>query len=406
MSDSSMTLDRRLDGGMTLAMTRLTLIGSDFSRVPPSRLRALSQDSERIRTRLVELRASGRILGGFLLSTCNRVEVLLDLPEAHDSSVSPDDVARTVFGEVGDVPLRQLHGQDCVRHMLSVATGLESMVLGEEQILGQLSRSFTLCEDLGLMSRALHMLRTRVMAAARDLRRRTGLTRADRSVGAVAADELVKAGPSLMVVGAGETARLALDVLRRRGAKDVWIVNRTLEKAEALARHHEGRALSLDEFLRQPPPVDGVLFAVHSDRPLLTPDRCAGLRRVVDISQPSVLDPSVRDVEGLDVIDLDVLGGLLADEAARLEEIASLGRAQVTAQAECIWGQIANRGADLGRVVDLHLESALEELQRALRGPLSHLGEAEVEAVRQLVTKTAKRNAHFHLKDLRQLTRS
>ncbi|MEY2981940.1 MAG: hypothetical protein RL562_2167 [Planctomycetota bacterium] len=402
-----MTLDRGPIAGMSLAMTRLTLIGSDFSRVPPSRLRDLSQDSERIRTRLVELRASGRILGGFLLSTCNRVEVLLDLPSEHDSLVSPDDVARTVFGDVGDLPLRQLHGQDCVRHLLSVATGLESMVLGEEQILGQLSRSFTLSEELGLMSRALHMLRTRVMAAARDLRRRTGLTRVDRSVGAVAADVLVQAGPTLMVVGAGETARLALDVLRRRGVADVWIVNRTLDKAEALARHHGGRALSLDEFLRQPPEVDGILFAVHSDRPLLTADRCPKrLRRVVDVSQPSVLDPSVRAVEDLEVVDLDALGALLADEAARLEEVAALGRSQVTAQAECIWGQVANPGADLGRVVDLHVESAQEELQRALRGPLAHLGETEQEAIRQLVLKTAKRNAHFHLKDLRQLARS
>ncbi len=273
-----MTLGHCPGSAMPLVMTRLTLIGSDFSRVPPSQLRALSQDSERIRTRLVELRASGRILGGFLLSTCNRVEVLLDLPAEHDSLVSPDDVARTVLGDVGDLPLRQLHGQDCVRHLLSVATGLESMVLGEEQILGQLSRSFALSEEL----------RTRVMAAARDLRRRTGLTRADRSVGAVAADELVEAGPSLMVVGAGETARLALDVLRRRGVTNVWIVNRTLDKAEALARHHGGRALSLEEFLRHPPEVDGILFAVHSERPLLTAERCTGrLRRVVDVSQPS-----------------------------------------------------------------------------------------------------------------------
>jgi len=401
-----MTLGRCLGAGMSLAMTRLTLTGSDFSRVPPSRLRALSQDSEHIRARLVELRASGHIQGGFLLSTCNRVEVLLDLPAEHDSSVSPDDVARTVFGDIGELPLRQLHGQDCVRHLLSVATGLESMVLGEEQILGQLSRSFALSEELGLMSRALHMLRTRIMAAARDLRRRTGLTRADRSVGAVAADELVKAGPALMVVGAGETARLALDVLRRRNAKDVWIVNRTFEKAEALARHYGGRAMSLADYLAAPPRVDGVLFAVHSDRPLLTPDRCSGLRRVIDISQPSVVDPAIRDVESLELVDLDALGGLLADEASRLEEIAAVGRAQVAAQAEGLWSQITNRGADLGRVVDLHVESALEELERALRGSLAHLGEAEQAAVRQLVLKTAKRNAHFHLKDLRQLART
>jgi glutamyl-tRNA reductase len=387
-------------------MARLTLLGSDFSRVPPSKLRALSADSERIRTRLVELRAAGSIKGGFLLSTCNRVEVLLDLPESHDRSMAPDDVARTVLGEVGEVDLRQLHGQDCVEHMLAVATGLRSMVLGEEQIMGQLSRSFALSEELGLMSRPLHMLRTRILAAARDLRRRTGLSRADRSVGAVAADELVAAGPELMVVGAGETAKLALDVLRRRGIRNVWIVNRTLEKAEALARHHDGRALSLDAFLRDPPRVDGILFAVHSDRALLDPARAQGLRRVVDVSQPSVLDPALREVEGLEVIDLDDLGALANRETARLQEVARLAEAQVRAQAECIWAQVGQKDADLGKVVDLHVESALEELERALRGPLAHLPEADREALRQVMLKTAKRNAHFHLKDLRQLART
>lgn len=401
-----MTIGVPKNGVMTPVMTRLTLLGSDFSRVPPSRLRALSGDAERIRARLVELRRSGAILGGLLLSTCNRVEVLLDLGPAHGKEVSPDDVAATVFGDVGDIPLQQLHGQDCVTHLLSVATGLESMVLGEEQILGQLSRAFSLSEDLGLMSRAMHMLRTRVLAAARDLRRRTGLTRADRSVGAVAADELVPAGPDLMVVGAGETARLILEVLRRRGVKNPWIVNRTFEKAEALARHYDGRALSLEDFLRERPRVDGVVFAVHSDRPLLGPDEVEGLSKVVDVSQPSVLDPALRETEGLEVIDLDDLSAILARDAERLEEIAAIGRAQVVAQAECIWAQVSSKGADLGRVIDLHVENAVDELDRALRGPLSHLTEQDREALRQVVLRTAKRNAHFHLKDLRQLAKA
>lgn len=401
-----MTLGLPIKGVMPPVMAGLTLLGSDFSKVPPSRLRALAADAERIRARLVELRASGAIRGGVLVSTCNRVEVLLDLGAEHGKEVSPDDVAATVFGDVGDVPLRQLHGQDCVAHLLAVATGLESMVIGEEQIVGQISRAFALSEELGLMSRALHMLRTRVLAAARDLRRRIGLCRADRSVAAVAAEELLAAGPELMVVGAGETARLALDVLRRRGVTNVWIVNRTFEKAQALARHHGGRALSLADFLRARPRVDGMLFAVHSDVPLLTAATAAGLTRVVDVSQPSVVDPAVRDVPDVELVDLDDLGAILARDVERLADTAAIGRAQVGAQAECIWSQICARSADFGRVIDLHVETAVDELERALRGPLAHLSEVDREALRQVVVRTAKRNAHFHLKDLRHLAPS
>ncbi len=382
-------------------MVRLTLIGSDFRQAPPSRLRELSARTEEIRAGLVDLRSEGAIRGGVLVSTCNRVEALLHLGDFDGETRVLVD---RVFGCRDDFPVQSFDGPDTVAHLLELTAGLDSMVLGEEQILGQVGRSFQIAEDLGLMSRPLHMLRTRILATARDLRRRTGLARSARSVAAVAADEIAATCRTVCVVGAGETARLALDVLRRRNLEHVYVANRTLSRAEALAHHFGGEAISLGTFQRQRPQVDGVLFAVSSPNVLLEPRDADGLRKVVDISQPSVIDPALREIDGLEVVDLDDLAAIAARDAERTEAVAETARVQVRAQAERIWADVAERRDDFGKVVDLHVENALAELERALRGQLAHLADGDRDTLRKMVTRTAKRNAHFHLRDLRQLT--
>ena len=384
-------------------MVELTLIGTDFRQVAPSRLEVLAKRTEHIRANLVDLREQGAIRGGVLVSTCNRIEAVLDL----DAKRSPDagQLPQVVLGCPDDFPVHAHSGRDSVEHLLQVATGLDSMVLGEEQILGQVGRAFQVSEELGLMSRPLHMLRTRLLAAARELRQRTGLGRT-RSVASLAADRLVTAGPRLAVVGAGETARIALEVLARRGVTDVLVVNRTLERAEALARHFGGRAMGLQAFRNDPPAVDGILYAVHSPVPLFGPDdapRVArGLKMVVDVSQPTVLEPGTAAIDGLTTIDLDALADIAAAETADLEDRARAGRAQVRARAEQIWNDLAGNRAQLGKVVDLHVENALAELDRALSGPLRHLADTDRERLRRVMEKTARRNAHFHLQDLRR----
>ncbi len=407
-------------------MVRLTLIGIDHQEVAPSRLEVLSSESERIRARLVDLREQGAVRGAVLLSTCNRVEAVLDVAEgvsaegvgaegASDRLAEDRYLAelllegRTRDAE-GELPLHVLADRAGVAHMLRVATGLESMVLGEEQILGQISRAFQVSEELGLMSRPLHMLRTRLLNAARELRQRTGFSKT-RSVAALAADKLAAAGKRLCVVGAGETARLALDVLRRRGVENPLVVNRTLDKAQALARHFGGEAMGLAAFRKAREngevQVDGVLLAIHSPTPVFGIEHAAGVKTVVDVSQPSVVAEELRTLEacagGCEVLDLDGIAALAAEETAALREVAEVGRAQAEARAEQIWADLVDRRAHLGKVVDLHVENALSELDKALRGSLQHLADDDRDQLRKLFEKTARRNAHFHLRDLRQL---
>ncbi|MFO1055312.1 MAG: hypothetical protein U1F36_24085 [Planctomycetota bacterium] len=379
-------------------MSRFLLAGSDHELVPPSRLTQLSAHSARVLTRLLELRNRNEIQGAVLLSTCNRVEALIDV----DGEVAPD-FARKLFECDADFPLRELRDEAAIDHFLGVAIGLHSMVFGEEQILGQVRRAYKTSEEHGLLSRRLQMLRSRLLSCASEVRHEVGLDLKPRSVAAMAADEVMTAGQRLCVVGAGATGRLVLDVLHRRGAPAPLVVNRTLHKAEALAHHFGGQAMSLRQFLDERPAIDGIVFAVHSDRPLLTRDNARGIAVAVDISQPSVIAADVAGVEGLRLVTLDELSSFAADATSEYVSAKSSGLTVVAGLARQLWTELSAGRPNLGRVVDLHVEGALAELEHALGSSLSHLQSRDRDALREVFVRAAKRNAHFHIKDIRQL---
>lgn len=371
---------------------------------PPSILERLTLRSEAIQARLLEMSEVGSIQGALLLSTCNRVEALVEL----DDDVSDEFIDNLVPELLGDdVPVHTFADGQAVDMLLGVTAGLNSMVFGEAQILGQVREAFRAAEGLGLLSRRLQMLRTRLLPAARDLRRRVGIDNRPASVASRAADQVITAGTRLAIVGAGDTGRLVLETLHRRQVRDVLVVNRSLPKAEALARHHGGWAMSLSDFQRRRPELDGVVYAVSSDKHLLDCDTACGLRVVVDISQPSILAPALREASGGPdmplVVSLDDLSAMAAEQERGYAEIREVGIVEARAVARRLWDEVRDGRPDLGRVLDLHVEGALAELEQAFGGQLSHLAASDRERLRTLITKTARRNAHFHIQDLKRM---
>ena len=379
-------------------MSRFLLAGSDHELVPPSRLTEISSQSARIQTRLLELRERGAIRGALLLSTCNRVEVLLELEGEPEPSL-----AQATLGCDSSFPIRQLRDAAAIEHFLGVAIGLHSMVFGEEQILGQVRRAYKTAEEFGLLSRRLHMLRSRLLSAASDVRKEAGLDRRPRSVAAMAADEVMSAGPRLCVVGAGATGRLVLEVMQRRGVREPLIVNRTLSRAESLAHHFGGQAMSLREFVTARPALDGVVLAVHSEHPWMTRELAFGLKVVIDISQPAVVASDLQEVVGLHLITLDELSAIAARRVAEYGATKTAGITLVAGLARQLWTELEAGQPNLGRVVDLHIEGAMIELEHAFDGALRHLVPSDRDVLRNLLVRTAKRNAHFHIQDIRQL---
>ncbi len=247
------------------------------------------------------------------------------------------------------------------------------------------------------------MLRTRILASARDIRQRTGLADTRVSVACVGARRLIQAGSRLAVVGVGEMGRHALEVLARLGSRDVLVVNRTLSKAAKLAAHYGYRAQSLAEFRRNPPPLDGVLLAVTSPEPILNSEMVPGLRLAVDLSLPSVLAADLGEQCGLTILRLDDIGKIASTEAHERAAAADLAEKLILARAKQIHREIDSGRVNLGSVIDRHVTNAMDELELAFRGNLAHLSDADQNSLRQVLDRLARRNAHFHIQDLKEL---
>jgi glutamyl-tRNA reductase len=359
-------------------------------------LEALTATKATVLAELAKRHEKGEILGALLISTCNRFEILID--QHPEKPVDPRQ-----FMSAGRTTMLQLQGRAAVEHLLRVTVGLESIVAGEDQIQGQVRRAFKEAEDLNLLSRNLHMLRNRTLAAAKDVRRSVGLSAKKISLPALGADLLLENANSLAIVGAGETARIAIDVLRRKFSGELWIINRSLDRAEKLAAHFDARAMSLEEFLQQPPEVDGILFAVYSDRLLLKAGQIPSLEVVVDLCMPSVLEPSLQQEPGLKIWDLNTIRERAARESRSRDSALTACASLIEAQCSALWHDLTSDESRFNRVIDMHLESAVAEYEHAARGRLRHLSARDQDIIKRLIIKSAKRNAHYHLKDLRNL---
>ena len=285
--------------GSVIAMR---VIGTSHKLTPPSQLQRAVAGKQEIFAHLLSLQATHKIQGAILLATCNRLEIILDSP----SSTDDQDLLEPVLRDHSNINLHAFDGQEATHYLLRVATGLDSMVQGEEQVLGQLREAFKTSEEHGLLSPALRNLRTQLIAVARETRQQAGMAKSTVSVASLATRQLEAHGQRIAIVGAGETGRLAIESLIKRGFTKLTIVNRTFQRADALAQHFNIQALSLADFLSisetsDKPDWDSVLFAIDSEQPVFFARHAKGLRAVIDISMPCILDASVRGLDGLAV---------------------------------------------------------------------------------------------------------
>lgn len=374
----------------------LQLLGCDHRLSPLKALGAVREHHATLTARLLDLCQHGVAHGAVLVDTCNRVEVVFEPADALAAAT-----CKAVVREVlGDLPLHEYEGQAAVEHLVCVATGIDSLVPGEEQILGQVTRAFRAAADAGMTNGHLQSLCARVVAVARTLRGQRPLHGVPGSVAALAAHLVREQAQRVAVVGAGVMARAAAEEFHRLGT-EVWFVNRTVQRAEGLAAHFGGVALGLDEFLAAPPDVQGIVLALGGRELHLPLARLPSLRAVVDVSQPAVLDSAVRARADLRVLDLDGLGPHAKAACHALEQWVEDCRALATGHAKVLWHGLGHSGQGLGHVVDLHVEAARDELKKAQRHGLSSLDEQLFATVATLVERVARRNAHLHIQDLK-----
>lgn len=285
---------------------------------------------------LEKLRATGVADEAVILSTCNRVEVYaatgLDAPQATAA------LREFLLGCQGctqpmDRVLYALSEPDSLTHLFRVAAGLDSMVLGETEILGQLKQAYALALRHGHTARCLNRAFQRAFNVAKQLRTQTNIQRGSVSVGSVAVDLAERifdslAGRSVMVIGAGDTSEKAARALRSRGAERVFVTNRSPDRAAALAAALGGQTVPFDDWAREFPSLDIIISSTAAPGYVLDRRRLAPLMPLrkhrslllIDIAVPRDIDPEVNLLEEVYLYNIDDLQTIAADALRQRQE--------------------------------------------------------------------------------------
>ncbi len=273
-----------------------------------------------------------------VLSTCNRAEIY-----ALGNSDAGDAV-RAFFSEYHGLDAAGLahhlyshHGIDVARHLFRVAAGLDSLVVGEPQILGQVKAAYTTSSDLQFTGTVTHRLFHAAFGVGKRVRTETGLAEGAVSV-SYAAIELAKkifgdlTGRSVLILGAGEMAELTGVHLRSQNVRQITVASRTLASAEALARQLEGRSVAWNDLTGALASADIIVTATGATEPVLTRQMIDDVMRtrrnrplfVIDIALPRDVEPSVADLEQVFLYHMDDLQGIVSENLARRSsELAS-----------------------------------------------------------------------------------
>jgi glutamyl-tRNA reductase len=317
----------------------LVLVGINHRTAPVEVRELMNIHETRLAGALSELVRREGIQEALILSTCNRVEVAIG---ARDD-VQADPILRSFLSEYHHYDLnaydRYLYWhrqEDVIRHLFRVASSLDSMILGEPQVLGQMKQAFATAKRVGALNGTLQEVVNQALAVARRVRRETAIGATAISV-SYAAVELAKKifgnleGKTIFVIGAGKMSELAAKHLMRSGASAIFVSNRTYDRAVELAAAFQGTAIRFDELFEYIDRADVVISSTGSPHFVVTREKAEQLLAVrrnrpiffVDIAVPRDIDPAVNELDNAYVYDIDDLAQVVdANKKQRQREAA------------------------------------------------------------------------------------
>ncbi len=267
-----------------------------------------------------EIAAHPHLGESVVVSTCNRVEFYVAAPSATLGFEALSSVlARRGMEAEGDAFFRRVT-EDSIRHLFRVVSGLDSMVLGETEILGQVKKAYQTAQDSRATARLLNKLFQRAFNVAKEVRTRTNITRGSVSVGSAAVELAERifgklSACQVMILGAGEMSELTAGALQARGVRSIFVANRSHDRAVALAERMGGKAVRFDEWICEFGEVDiliGSTAAPHHvlSRSQLEPVMAQRRQRplfCIDLAVPRDIDPEVNEIDGVYLYDIDSL---------------------------------------------------------------------------------------------------
>jgi glutamyl-tRNA reductase len=311
-------------------MTRLFTVGLSHRTAPVELRESVDFSRGGAGEALAALASRGISKEMVVLSTCNRAEVY-----AVAGPEGPDAVAR-FFAEYHELPLARLtdhlyvrHGDEAARHLFRVAAGLDSLVVGEPQILGQVKTAYSTASDRGYTSAVINRLFHTAFGVGKRVRTETGLSEGAVSV-SYAAIALARkifgdlTGLNVLILGAGGMAKLTGTHLKAR-VRQITIASRTLAAADRLARELGGQAVAWSDLTPVLSTADIVITATGAVDPVLTRASVADVMRprrqrplfIIDIAVPRDVEPSVGDLEQVFLYNIDDLQGIVKENLTR-----------------------------------------------------------------------------------------
>jgi glutamyl-tRNA reductase len=359
-----------------------------------------------------------------VLSTCNRTEVYLATPGGEDGTDEARALLASRVGMSPEAAARHLYvhrDRGAADHLLRVSSGLDSMILGEPQIQGQVREAFALARETAgpdgpVVGPALHRLFQTALNVGGRVRSETGLGIGAASVSSAAVDLAKKIFGSLkgrraLVLGAGEMSETTLECLRAEGVRTAIVANRTWERAHELAERWGGEAVRWEQFGAALPGVDIVICSTSAPHPVLTVDKVRqalphGAARplcIIDIALPRDVEPGVGDEPNVFLYDIDDLQQIVSDSLDRRRAELPAAERLVGEGVEDYWSWYSSLAVvPTIRALRDHGERVRQaEVERALRG-LRHLSADDQQAIDALTRALMNKLLHAPTVRLRQ----
>jgi len=397
----------------------LVAVGLSHHTAPVEVRERVSMDPAGVKRVLDRLKEQRILQEGMLLSTCNRME-LYGVVEDEAGLRSFFNEYRGPSGEHIDRYLYWKRDRDAVYHLFKVASSLDSLVLGEPQILGQVKEAVRLAEEHASLGRVLHPLARRTLSVAKRVRSETDIGKSRVGIGNAGVDLAMQifgslSGKRAMLVGVGEMGRQVAQALLTAGLDELLIANRTFERSVELASETGGTPVPyerLEDYLAR---ADIVLAATGAQKPIITATMVRNALRtrryhtvfLIDLSVPRNIDPGVDDLEEAYLFNIDDLSKVM-EEGKRAREAAAQA-------AERLVAEEADRFVQSLRTVDINDDLAgMNALAEAIRaqeiersGKLTRtLDDKQIDQLDRLTKSLVKKVLHRQMMAIRQAAKA
>ncbi len=392
-------------------MSEIVLLGLNHNTAPVSLRERVAFTREETEASLGKLINNPFIDELLIFSTCNRVEVLMttrNCGEAVSAVKAHISEVKVIAREKYETALYTYKNEQAVRHLFNVASSLDSMIIGEPQILGQVKDAYRLATEKGTSGVILNRLLHRTFFVAKKVRSETGIGGSAVSI-SYAAIELGRKifgsldGRKVLLIGAGEMAELAVEHLIQNKSGKIFVANRTFKRAVDLADQFNGQAIGLGEIVDNLQFVDIVISSTGSPDFMITKAQVKQQMRkrknrpifFIDIAVPRDIDPDINRLNNTYVYDIDDLKGVVDENMGERKNEAAKGERIVDQAVIKFWEWYAN--LDVVPTI-VALRNKMDRIARAEMektfSMLKHLSEHDQEAINRMIEAVIKKTLH------------